>query len=164
MSQSSEQAAQAYADLLRALDIPLSDPASTAQLASQLLIHLTREANCETPHLSLIEAPHSDWVVLDEMPFYSLCEHHFVPFFGTAKIEYLPNKYIAGLGGFFRMLDHFARQPQLQERLTQQLCDALFEELQPKVVRLTLKARQMCVELNGQPAITVETRAERSAK
>ena len=163
VNQFPERASQAYRELIDALGLEghLSDPEASARLSAQLLYKLTREAHKPVPKVSLIDATSSDWVMLNDMPFYSLCEHHFVPFFGTATVEYLPDRHIAGLGSFFRLLEHFARRPQLQERLTQQFCDALYDALQPKAIRVTLRARQMCLELNDRPAITVETRAER---
>lgn len=152
----------AYAQFLKESGVShaLTSVKDTAKLASELLIQRTSGLHQPTPELSLInfESDDSDWVILDDIPFYSLCEHHFVPFFGTVKIEYMPHRSIAGLGGFIRLVDHFSKQPQLQERLTQQIGRSLCEQLQPKALHITLKARQMCVELRGQPAICVETR------
>ena len=162
------EARQAYGQFLEAIGIghALTDLAETARLSSELLVQLTSGVRQPVPALSLIEhavKPEADWIILDDIPFYSLCEHHFVPFFGHAKIEYRPLRWIAGLGGFVRIVDHFSKQPQLQERLTEQIGRTLVDQLEPLSLRVTLKARQMCVELKGMPAIHVETHFEFSA-
>lgn len=101
--------------------------------------------------LDTFPAPGRDLVVFRSLPFYSLCVHHLLPFFGHADIAYLPAEShgrIAGLGAVAGALRHFARQPQLQERLGAQLSSFLHDELRgPVVVRLS--ARQMCMEMRG---------------
>lgn len=101
--------------------------------------------------LDTFPAPGRDLVVFRSLPFYSLCVHHLLPFFGHADIAYLPAELhgrIAGLGAVAGALRHFARQPQLQERLGAQLAGFLQDELRgPVVVRLN--ARQMCMEMRG---------------
>lgn len=90
-----------------------------------------------------------EMVVVRDIPFYSHCEHHLAPFFGTADIAYIPNGRIVGLSKLSRLLDVFARRLQVQERLTSQVAGALWEHLQPKGVGVTLKARHLCMESRG---------------
>lgn len=88
-------------------------------------------------------------VIVDNIPFYSHCEHHLAPFFGTAAIAYIPDGKIVGLSKLSRLLDVYARRLQVQERLTVQVADALDKYLQPKGVGVSLRARHMCMESRG---------------
>jgi GTP cyclohydrolase I len=101
------------------------------------------------PALTTFPAPGPDPVILRDLPFYSLCAHHLLPFFGHATIGYVPGAWVAGLGGVARVLQHHARQPQLQERLTRQLAQDLFGTLEPTAITVRLTARQMCMEMRG---------------
>jgi GTP cyclohydrolase IA len=88
-------------------------------------------------------------VVEREIPFRSLCEHHFLPFTGHAYIAYLPGERILGLSKLARVVELFAHRPQVQERLTQQVADWLHEQLQPKGVGVVLTAEHLCMTLRG---------------
>lgn len=90
-----------------------------------------------------------EMVVVKDIPFYTHCEHHMAPFFGTATIGYIPNGKVVGLSKLSRVLDIFARRLQVQERLTCQVADALMTHLQPKGAAVVLKARHMCMESRG---------------
>lgn len=90
-----------------------------------------------------------EMVVVKDIPFYTHCEHHLAPFFGTATIGYLPSGKIVGLSKLSRVLDVFARRLQVQERLTCQVADALMEHLEPKGAAVVIKARHMCMESRG---------------
>lgn len=92
---------------------------------------------------------YDEMVVVKDLPFYSHCEHHLSPFFGTATIAYIPNKRIIGLSKLGRILDAFARRLQVQERLTTQIADCLREHLEPKGVGVMLRARHLCMESRG---------------
>lgn len=84
------------------------------------------------------------------IPFYSLCEHHLVHFFGVVHVGYIPgSKGIVGLSKFSRLVDVFSRRLQVQERLTNQIADAINEHLQPKAVGVVLRARHLCMESRG---------------
>jgi GTP cyclohydrolase I len=91
----------------------------------------------------------NEMIIVSNIPFFSLCEHHLAPFFGTASIAYIPNEKIVGLSKLPRTLDHFARRPQNQERITKQIADYLMTNLNPKGVGVILKARHLCVEMRG---------------
>jgi GTP cyclohydrolase I len=88
-------------------------------------------------------------VMEKDLPFYSLCSHHFVPFYGHAHIAYIPNDKIVGLSKMGRILDFYARRPQLQERLTEQVAGFLNEKLSPQGVMVVIEARHLCVEMRG---------------
>lgn len=88
-------------------------------------------------------------IVQNNIPFYSLCEHHIISFFGTGTIAYIPNGKIVGLSKLARTLEWFARGLQNQERITNNVADYLFEKLQPLGVGVYLKAKHMCMEQRG---------------
>jgi GTP cyclohydrolase I len=90
-----------------------------------------------------------EMVVVKDIPFYTHCEHHLTPFFGTATIAYLPDGKVVGLSKLSRVLDVFARRLQVQERLTAQVADAIVDGLAPKGVGVVVKARHLCMESRG---------------
>ena len=90
-----------------------------------------------------------EMVVVENIPFYSLCEHHMVPFFGVAHIGYIPKDRIVGLSKIPRCLDYFARRLQNQERITGQVADMLQKELKPLGVAVVLRAQHLCMAMRG---------------
>jgi GTP cyclohydrolase IA len=98
---------------------------------------------------ALFEAEGSEMVVVKNIEFYSLCEHHMLPFFGKANIAYIPNKKILGLSKFARVVDVFARRMQVQERMTSQIAEALVEALEPKGVAVVTEASHLCMMMRG---------------
>jgi GTP cyclohydrolase IA len=90
-----------------------------------------------------------EMIIVDEIPFTSLCNHHVVPFIGFARVGYVPNELVAGLSKFARVVRHFAKGLQIQERLTMQIADFLEERLQPKGVIVLVKAEHMCMTIRG---------------
>ncbi len=90
-----------------------------------------------------------EMVVVKDIPFYTHCEHHMAPFFGTATIAYIPDGRIVGLSKLPRVVNAFARRLQVQERLTNQIADAIQEHLQPKGVGVVIRARHLCMESRG---------------
>lgn len=95
------------------------------------------------------DANTDEMVIVKNIPFFSLCEHHIAPFFGTASIAYIPNERIVGLSKIPRTLDMYARRLQNQERITKQIADKLMAALNPKGVGVVLTARHLCVEMRG---------------
>lgn len=92
---------------------------------------------------------YDEMIVQTDIPFYSMCEHHMVPFFGHATIAYIPDKKIVGLSKLARVLTHFSRSLQNQERITKQVADFLDDQLAPMGVGVMLKARHLCMEMRG---------------
>jgi len=92
---------------------------------------------------------YDEMIVVKDIPFYSHCEHHLAPFFGTANIGYIPNGKIVGLSKLSRLLDVFANRLQVQERLTAQVADALMDSLQPRGAAVSIRARHLCMESRG---------------
>ncbi len=84
-----------------------------------------------------------------DLPFYSMCAHHLVPFYGHAHIAYIPSDRIIGLSKFARILEFYAKRPQLQERLTEQVVDFLVDKLHPIGAMVVIEARHLCVEMRG---------------
>jgi GTP cyclohydrolase I len=88
-------------------------------------------------------------MVIKSIHFYSLCEHHMVPFFGEVAIGYIPDKRILGLSKFVRITEVFSRRLQLQERLTKQICDAVEQILQPEGCGVRIQAKHLCMTMRG---------------
>lgn len=96
------------------------------------------------------EENHDEMVLVKDIPFYSTCEHHLVPFFGVAHIGYIPRGgKLTGLSKLARLLEVYARRPQLQERLTSQIADAIEAELNPRAVVVVIEAEHMCMTMRG---------------
>jgi GTP cyclohydrolase I len=103
-----------------------------------------------------------DLVIVRSLPFHSLCVHHFVPFFGHAHVAYLPGRRLIGLSGIARVLEFYARRPQLQERLGAQVADHLVRLLGARGVAVALEGRHLCMEMRGvRKSGVFETRALR---
>ena len=100
-----------------------------------------------------------------EIPFYSMCSHHLVPFYGRAHMAYIPRDRIIGLSKFSRILEFYAKRPQLQERLTEQVVGFLEEKLNPLGAMVVIEARHLCVEMRGvkKPGALTVTSAIRGA-
>ena len=92
---------------------------------------------------------YSGIVAVTGIRFHSLCAHHFLPFFGTAHVAYLPKDRLVGLSKLARAVEHFARRPQVQERLTEEIASFLDSRLQPEGVMIVVKARHFCMEMRG---------------
>jgi GTP cyclohydrolase IA len=95
------------------------------------------------------EEGHQELVLVKDIPFYSMCEHHFLPFHGVAHIGYIPNGRVVGLSKLARALEILARRPQLQERLTSQLADVIMSTLEPAGVAVVVSAEHLCLSMRG---------------
>lgn len=143
-------AEQAVRDLLRALgrdnreaglrDTPRRVAAAFAELLTHEPVSLTTFAN---------DSAYDELVVVGDIPFHSLCMHHLLPFHGVAHVAYLPGERIIGLSKLARVVELFARELQLQERLTMQVASCLQEHLRPKGVGVVIEAEHMCMSLRG---------------
>ena len=100
---------------------------------------------------TLFDEGHQEMVLVKDIPFYSMCEHHLVPFFGKAHIGYIPGQdgKICGLSKLARLLEAYAKRPQVQERLTSQVADTLVEQLAPQGVIVVIEAEHMCMSMRG---------------
>jgi GTP cyclohydrolase I len=98
---------------------------------------------------AIFDVQYSEMVVVKDIPFYSLCEHHLLPFFGTAAVAYIPRGRVIGLSKIPRIVEMYARRLQVQERLTQQIADWLDDHLRPKGVGVVLEAEHLCMSLRG---------------
>ena len=114
---------------------------------------------------ALFDAEGSEMVVVKGIEFYSMCEHHMLPFFGKAAIGYIPHKKVLGLSKFARVVDVFARRLQLQERMTSQIADALVQVLKPRGLAVVTEASHMCMMMRGveKQGSTTRTSAMRGA-
>lgn len=109
------------------------------------------------------QAESSGIVLEKDIVFYSICEHHLLPFYGKAHVAYLPDGEVVGLSKLARTVEVYARRPQIQERLTVQIADALMEHLKPKGAVVMLEAEHMCMTMRGvrkpgTQTVTMETR------
>jgi len=98
---------------------------------------------------ALFDSTNNEMVVVRNIEFYSLCEHHLLPFFGRAHVAYIPDKKVVGLSKIPRMVNIFARRLQIQEQLTEQIADAIMDVVKPKGVGVVIHARHMCMEMRG---------------
>jgi GTP cyclohydrolase IA len=98
---------------------------------------------------ALFEQDYDETVIVRDIPFYSLCEHHLLPFFGVAHVAYSPHGRVVGLSKIPRLVDLYAHRLQLQERMTRQLAEGLEEVTRPRGVAVVVEARHLCLEMRG---------------
>ncbi len=122
-------------------------PSRVARMYSELFRGLHEEPTEHTA--KIFHEDYNEIVVLRDISFSSTCEHHLMPFTGVAHIAYLPSKAIIGLSKLARILDCFAKRPQVQERLTNQVADFLMENLNPKAVAVVIEATHTCMTVRG---------------
>lgn len=143
-----------YGEILRLLgeDIEREGLQKTPERVSKAMLALTRgyEQNpIEVLCSARFEEPYNQMVIVKDIPFYSLCEHHLLPFYGHAHIAYIPNGYITGLSKIARVVDIFSHRLQVQERMTLQIRDSIEEALSPLGVMVVLEAKHMCMQMRG---------------
>jgi len=155
-------------------DRPLSE-ASTEEIYRELLLRYdedpTRDGLLKTPERmekamafltkgykqdpteilrgALFDVDYDEMVIVKDIEFYSLCEHHLLPFFGKAHIAYIPNGKVIGLSKMPRLVDVFSRRLQVQERLTRQIADAIVDAIHPQGVAVIMEARHLCMMMRG---------------
>jgi len=98
---------------------------------------------------ALFDSTNNEMVIVRNIEFYSMCEHHILPFFGRVNVAYIPDKKVVGLSKIPRMVNIFARRLQIQEQLTEQIADVIMEVVKPKGVGVVIHARHMCMEMRG---------------
>jgi GTP cyclohydrolase I len=157
------------------IETPLLDNVSTQDLYRELLIRIgedpTRDGLLRTPermekslkfltrgyamnvtdvlHEALFDVNYDEMVIVKDIEFFSLCEHHLLPFFGKAHIAYVPNGKVIGLSKIPRLVDVFARRLQVQERLTRQIGEAITDAIHPQGVAVILEAQHLCMMMRG---------------
>jgi GTP cyclohydrolase I len=149
-----ERMAEHMAALMGELNLDLRDPnyVDTPRRVAKMyleMFHGLREG--AEPKVTTFpnEEGYHHMVIEREIPFYSMCAHHFVPFYGHAHIAYIPESRIVGLSKLPRILEFYAKRPQLQERLTEQVAEFLEHSLYPQGVMVVIEARHLCVEMRG---------------
>ena len=145
-------------DLVRRLLLSLGeDPgregiADTPGRVARSLGFLTEGYTIDVPGLladALFEAEADEMVVVKDLEFFSLCEHHMLPFYGRCHVGYLPDKRIVGLSKIGRVVDAYSRRLQVQERLTTQVAEAIQAAVEPKGVAVVMEARHLCMMMRG---------------
>jgi GTP cyclohydrolase I len=125
----------------------LETPDRIARMCTELFAGLEESAE---PHLSKrFTVEHNEIVLEKDIPFYSVCEHHLLPFFGHAHVAYIPNGQVVGLSKLARTAEVFARRPQIQEKLTGQIADAIESCLAPQGVMVIIEAEHLCMSMRG---------------
>jgi len=123
------------------------------RVAKMFSCELFRGLYTEPPSIKEFETPiqggYDQMIITKKIPFYSMCAHHFLPFFGTVSIGYIPNGKIAGLSKFARVVEHFSKKPQVQEQLTEEIVAYIQSELKPQGCGCVIKARHLCMEMRG---------------
>lgn len=122
-------------------------PQRVARMYAELLAGVAQDPS---EHIgSIFHETYDEIVLLKDIPFYSMCEHHLMPFIGKAHVAYLPNGKVLGISKLARVVDGFARRLQLQERLTDQIADFLMQKLSPQGVSVVLEASHSCMTIRG---------------
>lgn len=124
-------------------------PQRVARMYSEICSGLREDP---TTHLdTTFEVAHDEIIVVRDIPFFSICEHHLIPFFGKAHVAYLPQSdgHITGLSKLARLVDGYAKRPQVQERLTRQVAEAIEAELNPQGVLVVIEAEHLCMSMRG---------------
>lgn len=124
-------------------------PARVARMYEEVFAGL--QADPHPLFETLFDEGHQEMVLVKDIPFYSMCEHHLVPFFGRAHVAYIPGPdgHICGLSKLARLVDVYAKRPQVQERLTSQIADSLVGEVHPVGALVVIEAEHMCMTMRG---------------
>jgi len=124
-------------------------PRRIAEMYAELFSGL--DADPKTELAVGFEEGHRELVILRDIPFYSMCEHHLLPFYGVAHVGYIPGAdgKVVGISKLAKVVEIFARRPQLQERMTRQIADAIFDNIQPDGVAVVVRAEHLCMIMRG---------------
>lgn len=125
----------------------IETPERIARMYEEVFGGMTMDA--EEPLAKRFRVENNEMIVEKDITFYSMCEHHLLPFYGKAHVAYIPNGEVVGISKLARTVEIYARRPQIQERMTAQIADALMENLKPKGVMVMLEAEHMCMTMRG---------------
>jgi GTP cyclohydrolase I len=158
-----EEIAKHYAEILRLLgeDVSREGLLKTPKRVAKALQFLTYGYQTDPGEIlksAMFKEEYRQMVIVKDIDFYSLCEHHMLPFYGKAHVAYIPNNYITGLSKIARVVDVFARRLQIQERMTTQIKSCIQETLNPLGVMVVIEAQHLCMQMRGvekQNSITV---------
>jgi GTP cyclohydrolase I len=137
-------------------------PTRIAQMYAEVFSGLGQDPK-EILAVCFEDEKHEEMVVLKDIPFYSMCEHHFLPFHGLAHVGYIPRGRLVGISKLARVVEVLARRPQLQERLTGQIADTIMEALEARGVGVVIEAEHLCMTMRGirKPGSRLVTSASR---
>ncbi|OGC07741.1 GTP cyclohydrolase I FolE [candidate division WOR-1 bacterium RIFOXYD2_FULL_36_8] len=123
-------------------------PKRVAQMYSEIFSGIQEDPS---KHLKIFkQGQHEEMIIVKDIPFYSICEHHFVPFVGKAHVVYIPRKgNVTGLSKLVRVIEGYAKRPQVQENLTSQIADTLMQKLMPQGVLVIIEAEHLCMSMRG---------------
>lgn len=143
-----------YASILNLLgeDISRDGLEKTPERVAKAMQYLTQGYQMDAAQIlnsAKFKEAYSEMVIVKDIELYSLCEHHMLPFIGKAHIAYIPNGYITGLSKLARVVDCFSRRLQVQERLTDQILQAIQDALEPQGVAVVIEAKHMCMMMRG---------------
>jgi GTP cyclohydrolase IA len=143
-----------YSSILNEIgeDINRDGLVKTPERAAKAMQFLTQGYELDAAEIlksAMFKEDYSEMVIVKDIELYSMCEHHILPFFGKAHIAYIPNGYVVGLSKIPRIVDVFARRLQVQERLTDQILNAIQDNLNPQGVAVVIEAAHMCMMMRG---------------
>lgn len=149
-----EELATHYKDILRLLgEEPSREGLEKTPMRVAKAMQILTRGYTQDPKKVLTDAlfkeAYSQMVVVKDIDFFSMCEHHILPFYGKVHVAYIPNGYITGLSKIARVVDIFSHRLQVQERMTQQIKDCIQETLKPLGVMVVVEARHMCMQMRG---------------
>lgn len=124
-----------------------STPRRVAEMYEEILAGQFKDASKELE--VILEQTHDEIILVKDIPIYSVCEHHIIPFIGKAHVAYIPNKRITGLSKIARVVDVLAKKLQVQERLTTEVADIIMKKLKPKGVMVVVEAEHLCMTMRG---------------
>lgn len=125
----------------------IETPRRIAEMYGEIFAGLTYDPR---EHLGVVfSVQHDEMVLLRNIPFYSMCEHHFLPFHGEAHVGYIPDGRVVGISKLARVVEGYAKRPQIQEQLTSQIAQAIMETLRPDGVAVVIEAEHLCMTMRG---------------